>query len=162
MSVAHRCGDSVGRCPAYSELFGCSRGRQTGFDEFLSGRNRFRVEWRSTRRSASFARRGDAVAGALGDEPGLEVRDGTEDVEHELAGGRGGIETLLEADQVDAAGVEAADRFEQLLERASQTVEPGDAQAVTGSGVVDELGEPGALRALSGPGGTTPPALTSS
>ena len=100
--------------------------------------------------SAAFSRRGDAVTGALGDEPGFEVRDGTEDVEHELAGGRGGIETLLEADQVDAAGLEAVNGFEQLAQRASQTVEPGDAQAVTGSGVVDELGQTGAVRALSG------------
>ena len=36
------------------------------------------------------------------------------------------------------------------VQRASQTVEPGDAQAVTGSSVVDELGEPGTIRALSG------------
>ena len=62
----------------------------------------------------------------LGDEPCLEVRDGTEDVEHELAGGRGGIEMLLEADQVDAASLEAVDGLEQLAQRASQTVEPGD------------------------------------
>ena len=99
---------------------------------------------------AAFSRRGDAVTGALGDEPSLEVRDGTEDVEHELAGGRGGIEMLLEADQVDAASLQAVDGLEQLAQRASQTVEPGDAQAVTRSGVVDELGETGAVRALSG------------
>ena len=46
---------------------------------------------------------------------------------------------LLEADQVDAASLEAVDGLEMLAQRASQTVEPGDAQAVTGSGVVDEL-----------------------
>ena len=111
----------------------------------MRGGNRLRIKRRSPRLSTAFSRRGDAVTGALGDEPGLEVRDGIEDVEHELAGGRGGIETLLEADQVDAAVLEAVDRFEQLLERASQAVEPGDAQAVTGSGVVDELGEAGAV-----------------
>ena len=33
------------------------------------------------------------------------VRSRTEDVEYELAGGRGDIEVLLEADQVDAAGL---------------------------------------------------------
>ena len=32
--------------------------------------------------------RGDAVAGTLEDEPLLEVRDGAEHMEHELAGGR--------------------------------------------------------------------------
>ena len=46
--------------------------------------------------------------------------------------GRRGVEALLETDQVDAAGLEAVDGFEQLAQRASQTVEPGDAQAVAG------------------------------
>ena len=48
------------------------------------------------------SRGGDAVAGALGDEPSLEVRDGAEDVEQELARGRRGIEVFLEADQMNA------------------------------------------------------------
>ena len=43
-----------------------------------------------------------AVAGPLLDQSPLEVRDSTEDVEHELAGGGGGVEAPLEADQVDA------------------------------------------------------------
>ena len=46
-----------------------------------------------------------AVAGAFGDETPLEVGDGTEDVEHQLAGSGRGVEALLEADQVDAAGL---------------------------------------------------------
>ena len=69
-----------------------------------------------TRCSTAFPGRGDAVAGSLGDEPALEVRDGAEDVEHKLAGRRRGVETLLEADQVNAVGFEAVDGFEQLLE----------------------------------------------
>ena len=60
-----------------------------------------------------------------------EVADGAEDVEHELAGGRGGVEALLEADQVDAAGLESVDGFEQLPERAAESVEADDAQPVT-------------------------------
>ena len=51
--------------------------------------------------------------------------------------------------QVDAAGLEAVDSLEQLPERAPQAVEASDAQAVAGSGMVDELGETGASRALS-------------
>ena len=61
-------------------------------------------ERRSTWCSPAFPGRGDAVAGTLGDEPAFEVRDGAEDVEHEFAGRGGGVETLLEADQVDAPG----------------------------------------------------------
>ena len=102
-SLAHCGGESVSRCPANTELFCRSSGRQTGFDEFLCGGNRLRVERRATRLSVALSRRGDAIAGALGDQPPLEVRDGTEDVEHEFAGGRGGVEPLLQADQVDAA-----------------------------------------------------------
>ena len=47
-----------------------------------------RVQRRSTRKPAAFSRCGDAVAGTLGDQPSLEVRNGAEDMEHELAGGR--------------------------------------------------------------------------
>ena len=71
-------------------------------------------------------------------------------MEHELAGGRGGVEALLEADQVDAAGLETVDGFEQLPERAAESVEADDAQPVTGSGVLDELGQAGALEPLAG------------
>ena len=81
-------GESVSRCPADTELFGRSSGRQTGFDEFVRRRNRLRIQRRPTRKPAAFSRRGDAVAGTLGERPSLEVRNGAEDMEHELAGGR--------------------------------------------------------------------------
>ena len=68
----------------------------------------------SARLSAAFPRRGEAITGALGDEPRLEVCDGAEDVKHELAGGRRGIEALLEADQVNASELEVLDGLEQL------------------------------------------------
>ena len=70
----------------------------------------------STRCSPAFPGCGDAVAGMLGDEPAFEVRDGAEDVEHECAGRVRGVEALLDADQVDAAGLEAVDGLEQLPE----------------------------------------------
>ena len=66
--------------------------------------------------SPAFPGGGDAVAGTLGDEPAFEVRDGAEDVEHEFTGRGRGVEALLEADQVDAAGLEAVDGSEQLPE----------------------------------------------
>ena len=53
-------------------------------------------------------------------------------------------------DQVVPTRLEVVNGFEQLAQRASQTVEAGDAQAVPGSGVIDELGEAGAIRALPG------------
>ena len=75
------------------------------------------------------------------------MRDGTEDVEHELAGGRRGVEAILEAHEMDATGLEVGNDLEEFLERAP---EPGDAQAIPGSGLVDEFGESGAVGALSG------------
>ena len=131
--MAHCGGESVSRCPANTELFCRSSGRQTGFDEFLCGGNRLRVERRATRLSVALSRRGDAIAGALGDQPPLEVRDGTEDVEHEFAGGRGGVEPLLQADQVDAAAsisgaVIATGRIE--VETRNQVVEHIDGGTV--------------------------------
>ena len=108
--------DSVSRCPANAELFCGSSGGQSSLDEFLRGGNCVRVEWRSTRCAPAFPGRGDAVAGPLGDELAFEVRDGAEDVEHEFAGRGRGVEALLEAEQVDAAGLEVVDGFEQLPE----------------------------------------------
>ena len=50
-----------------------------------------------------------SFAGSLGDEPALEVRDGAEDVEQELASRGRGVEVLLEAD------VELTLEFELVL-----------------------------------------------
>ena len=52
-------------------------------------------------------------------------------------------------DQVDPTRLEVVNGFEQLAQRASQPVEPGHAQAVSRSGVVDQLREAGPIRALS-------------
>ena len=76
--------------------------------------------------------------------------DRAEHMEHEFAGGRRGIEAFLEADEVDAAGLEVGDDFEEFAQGASESVEADHAQPVAGSGVVDELGKTGAVRALSG------------
>ena len=45
------------------------------------------------------------------------MRDGAEDVEHEFAGRGRGVEALLEAEQVDAAGLEVVDGFERRRRR---------------------------------------------
>ena len=50
------------------------------------------------------------------------MRDGAEDVEHECADRVRGVEALLDADQVDAAGLEAVDGLESSLnERPSRS-----------------------------------------
>ena len=49
-----------------------------------------------------------------------------------------------------ASGLEVGDDFEEFAQGASESVEADHAQPVAGSGVVDELGKTGAVRALSG------------
>ena len=78
------------------------------------------------------------------------MRDGAEDVEHELASRGRGVEVLLEADKVDAKCVELVHGLEQLLERTAEAVEVGDTQGVARAGVIDEFGEAGSVEALSG------------
>ena len=90
----------------------------------------------------------DAVAGALGDEPALEVGDGPDDVEDQLAGGLGGVDVFFEADQVDVVRLEVFDRFEEFLEGAPEAVEARDAEVVAGA--VDQLRQPRTLEVLSG------------
>ena len=76
-------------------------------------------------------------------------------MEHEFAGGRRSIEAFLEADEVDAVGLEVGDDFEEFAQGASESVEAGHAEAIARSGVVEELGKPGAVEALAGPETTT-------
>ena len=71
-------------------------------------------------------------------------------MEHQFAGGRGRIDAFLEADEVDVVRLEVLDRFEQFLERTPEAVEAGDTEAVAGTGMVDELAQPGALELSSG------------
>ena len=76
---------------------------------------------------AELPRRGDAVAGPLGDEPTLEMGDRAEHMEHELAGGRGSVEAFLETHEVDALGLEGVDGLEEFTQRAAEPVEADDA-----------------------------------
>ena len=99
---------------------------------------------------AAFSGRCNPVAGALGDKPPLEVGNRAKDMEHQLAGSRGRIDALLETDQVDVAHLETVDRFEQLLEGAPEAVEAGDAEAVAGASMVDQLRQPRALELPAG------------
>ena len=59
---------------------------------------------------------------SLGDQAALKMRDGSEDVEYEFASGRCRVDPLLKADQVDLSGLEIIDGFQQLLERAPQSI----------------------------------------
>lgn len=57
-----------------------------------------------------------AIFGALRDQAALEMRNGPEDMEHELSGGGSRIDPLFEADQVDLSGLEVINGFQKFLE----------------------------------------------
>ena len=69
---------------------------------------------------------GDPVSCSLGDQTPLEMRDRSEHVEDQLAGGRVGVDPLLQAEQSDAALFEHRDRGQQFAERSSEPVETHD------------------------------------
>ena len=61
------------------------------------------------------------VFSALRDQTALKMRNGAEDVEHQLACSGGGINPLIQADQIDLPAFEVVDGFQQFLERSSMS-----------------------------------------
>jgi hypothetical protein len=59
----------------------------------------------------------------LVDQVPLELGEGAEEVEDELAGRCGGVDALLEAAEADAAAVQFADGVDEVAERAAKAVE---------------------------------------
>jgi hypothetical protein len=68
--------------------------------------------------------------GALADHAALELGQGGEEVEHQLAAGGGGVDRLGQRAQTDAARTEVLDGLDQLLERAGEAVELPDHERV--------------------------------
>lgn len=78
-----------------------------------------------------------SVFGALRDQAALEMRNGAEDMEHQFTCGGRCVDPLLQADQIDFSGLEVIDRFEQFLERPTQTIEPDDSKRIVGAGLIE-------------------------
>jgi hypothetical protein len=97
-----------------ADLAGGRGRRQTGADELQRCLGSLAIQRLPARVLAFGPCRGDAVAGAFGDQPPLEVRDGAEHVEHEFAGGRRSVDLLLKAEQRDAALLQHGDCGQQL------------------------------------------------
>ena len=63
---------------------------------------------------------------ALRDQPTFELRNGSKDMEHQLACGRGSVDPLLKADQIDLLAFEVLDGFQQFPERSSKSIKSND------------------------------------
>jgi hypothetical protein len=84
---------------------------------------------------------GQAGGGAFADEVALELGQGGEDVEDELAAGGGGVDRLLQAAEPDATLSQVGDGVDQVPERSAEAVELPDDQGVAGAQLVQDLGE---------------------
>jgi len=93
---------------------------------------------------------GEAGVGAFLDEVPLELRQRSEDVEHEPAAGRGGVDGLLQRPEPDAALGESMELVDEVPDGAAEPVEAPDDEGVAGAELVEELVEFGSV--LQGPG----------
>lgn len=82
--------------------------------------------------------------------PPLEMRNGAEDVEDELASRARGVDLLLQTDRIDLTGAEPVDDLEQLFERAAEAIQTNDTQAVAGTGVIAQLAQAGTVKRTTG------------
>ena len=79
-----------------------------------------------------------AVFGALRYQAPLEMRNGPEDMEHELTGRGCRVDPFLEADQIDLSGLEVIDGFQKFLERTAQAIEADDSERIVGSCLIKQ------------------------
>lgn len=66
------------------------------------------------------------------------MHNGPEHVEYEFSSGGCRVDPLIEADEVDLSDFEAADGFQEFLERAPQAIEANDGDGVIGSGLIKQ------------------------
>lgn len=91
-----------------------------------------------------------AVPGSLRHQGVFELGDGAEDLEEHSAEGGGGVDALVEHDQVDAFGLQLLGKLDEVFQRAAEPVELGDDELVALSGDEEGLVEFGATGKLAG------------
>ena len=68
---------------------------------------------------------------ALRQQPTLELRNGSEDMEHQLARSGGCIDPLLQADQIDLSAFAVLDGVQQFRERSSKSIKSNDSECIS-------------------------------
>jgi hypothetical protein len=91
-----------------------------------------------------------AVHGALGHQRMLELGDRPEDLEKHPADGGGGVDALVEHDQIDAAGLKVLGQLDEVLQGAAEAVEFGDDELAAFAGDEEGLVELGPAGELAG------------
>jgi hypothetical protein len=81
--------------------------------------------------AATATRRCDACVRALDDQTALELRDGTEDCEHQLARGGGGVDRFGKRHKVYVTIAQFLAQLEQVGQRSSQAIKPPDHERVS-------------------------------
>ena len=125
--------------PTQPHLAGGRGGRQPGLDQLDCGGDLVPVHQPSAWVLTLKPGRRDAVLGALGDQPSLEMGHGAEHVEHELSRRRAGVASLLKAEKRDMSALEDLQGADQLRERAAEAVKTHDGQRVAGPRVGEKL-----------------------
>lgn len=125
--------------------------REASLDELQGGADLVGINRLPTRAPTLGPSRRDAILGALGDEPPLEVRDGAEHVEDQLAGGRAGVDLILKAEERDAALLEQGHTGQQFGERSAQAIEAHNSQGVSFASIGQEFGQAGPIHGFAGP-----------
>ncbi len=95
---------------------------------------------------------GEAGVGAFLDEVPFELRQRGEDVEHEPATGRGGVDGLLQGPEPDAALGESVQLIDEVPDGPTEPVESPDDESVAGAELVEELVELGPVLERPGHG----------
>ena len=91
-------------------------GRHAGIYQILQGGHGFIFRVWPSLVPAAFPGRGHPVQGAFDDQTAFEVGDRAENVEHQFAGGRGGVDPLFKADQVYSQLLQILDGLEEFLQ----------------------------------------------
>lgn len=95
---------------------------------------------------------GKPGARAFADEIALEVAERAEQMKHQSAAGRRGVDGLRDRAETDALRFETGDRFDQMRERPAEPVEFPDRQHIAMTDITERLGVAGPLGARSGGG----------